>query len=94
MCDIRPTMASSGTRRLPLPVFDVKVTADTSSARNKLIEVAAGYVEANPDVPCHPQGGKLGATEYQNVVVDSKFTISPGGHNPETFRMYEALEAG
>ena len=28
------------------------------------------------------------------VVLDSVFTLSPAGHNPECFRMFEAIEAG
>jgi hypothetical protein len=31
---------------------------------------------------------------YQQVLLDSVFTLSPSGHNPETFRLYEAAEAG
>ncbi|EJK44660.1 hypothetical protein THAOC_36785, partial [Thalassiosira oceanica] len=32
--------------------------------------------------------------EYMRVLLDSVFTVSPAGHNPECFRMYEAVEAG
>ena len=32
--------------------------------------------------------------QYMNVLVESAFTISPDGANPECFRMYEAIEAG
>lgn len=43
---------------------------------------------------CHTHGDTLDKQQWQHLLVDSKFTISPGGHNPITFRMYEALEAG
>lgn len=36
----------------------------------------------------------MNPSEYQELLLTSKFTICPGGHNPETFRMFEALEAG
>ena len=31
---------------------------------------------------------------YQATLLDSVFTLSPSGHNPETFRIFEAAEAG
>jgi hypothetical protein len=33
-------------------------------------------------------------SSYQEVLLDSVFTLCPSGHNPETFRLYEASEAG
>ncbi|CAN0429982.1 unnamed protein product, partial [Ectocarpus sp. 13 AM-2016] len=32
--------------------------------------------------------------EWQDLVLDSKFTICPAGRNPGTFRLWEALEGG
>lgn len=37
---------------------------------------------------------KLNPQTYMEVVLDSIFTLSPAGHNPECFRMFEAIEAG
>ncbi|KAL3789362.1 hypothetical protein ACHAW5_005114 [Stephanodiscus triporus] len=37
---------------------------------------------------------QLHTDEYIRVVLDSVFTLSPAGHNPECFRLYEAIEAG
>jgi len=31
---------------------------------------------------------------YKDVLLQSVFTLSPSGHNPETFRLFEAAEAG
>jgi len=42
-----------------------------------------------------PNAGKSDQTttkEYMRVLLDSVFTVSPAGHNPECFRMYEAGE--
>ena len=32
--------------------------------------------------------------EYRRVLLNSTFTLCPDGHNPEAYRIYEALEAG
>ncbi|KAL7435658.1 hypothetical protein ACHAXH_005413 [Discostella pseudostelligera] len=37
---------------------------------------------------------KLSPHSYTEVLLDSIFTLSPAGHNPECFRMFEAVEAG
>ena len=37
---------------------------------------------------------KLNPLSYTEVLLDSIFTLSPAGHNPECFRMFEAVEAG
>ncbi len=37
---------------------------------------------------------KLNPHSYTEVLLDSIFTLSPAGHNPECFRMFEAVEAG
>ena len=39
-------------------------------------------------------GNKITAQTYVEVVLDSIFTLSPAGHNPECFRLFEAVEAG
>ena len=40
----------------------------------------------------HPT--KLTPQTFVEVVLDSIFTLSPAGHNPECFRLFEAVEAG
>jgi hypothetical protein len=37
---------------------------------------------------------QLNTDDYMQVVLDSMFTLSPVGHNPECFRLYQAIEAG
>ncbi len=37
---------------------------------------------------------QLHTDDYMRVVLDSVFTLTPAGHNPECFRMFEAVEAG
>ncbi|KAL3764803.1 hypothetical protein ACHAWU_006220 [Discostella pseudostelligera] len=38
--------------------------------------------------------GQLNPQTYMEVLLDSVFTLTPAGHNPECYRMYEAIEAG
>ena len=45
----------------------------------------------NADDPNTPQ---LHSEEYMKVALDSTFTLAPAGHNPECYRLYEAVEAG
>lgn len=73
---------------------DFQVTARTSKRRDELIAITRRYTTRNPDVPCASQGGMMNAEEWQDLLLESKFTLSPGGHNAETFRTWEALEAG
>ena len=37
---------------------------------------------------------QLDTDHYVQVLYDSTFTLTPAGHNPECYRIYEALEAG
>ncbi|KAL7538919.1 hypothetical protein ACHAWF_006247 [Thalassiosira exigua] len=41
-----------------------------------------------------PLSEQLDTDSYVEVVLDSVFTLAPAGHNPECFRMFEAVEAG
>lgn len=72
-----------------------QVSRGTAQRRNKLIDIAVEYKETLPDgIRTHVEGPHMNANSYQQLLLDSKFTLCPGGHNPETFRMFEALEAG
>ena len=42
----------------------------------------------NPNTP------QLHTSEYMKILLDSVFTLSPAGHNPECYRLYESVEAG
>ena len=48
--------------------------------------------------PCDSEGGeaegRLAPTEWRRVASASAFTFAPPGHNAETYRLYEAAEAG
>lgn len=67
---------------------------DTSDRRVELIEIAARYSASNPELKCATSRETLSAEGWQELLLESRFTLSPAGRNPETFRTWEALEAG
>lgn len=40
------------------------------------------------------KGGYMKPQEYRRILLSSQFTLCPAGHNPESFRIFEACEAG
>ncbi|KAL7539709.1 hypothetical protein ACHAXR_009520 [Thalassiosira sp. AJA248-18] len=42
----------------------------------------------------NPRTEQLDTDHYMEAVLDSVFTLSPAGHNPECYRLFEAVEAG
>lgn len=59
-----------------------------------MVQIARDFEREHHDLPLYANGTMMNASEYQAMLLVSKFTLCPGGHNPETFRMFEALEAG
>jgi len=41
-----------------------------------------------------PRTAQLSTDKYMTLVLDSVFTLAPAGHNPQCYRMFEAVEAG
>eukprot|EP00579_Thalassiosira_antarctica_P016089 CAMPEP_0201933366 /NCGR_PEP_ID=MMETSP0903-20130614/31418_1 /ASSEMBLY_ACC=CAM_ASM_000552 /TAXON_ID=420261 /ORGANISM="Thalassiosira antarctica, Strain CCMP982" /LENGTH=137 /DNA_ID=CAMNT_0048473285 /DNA_START=68 /DNA_END=478 /DNA_ORIENTATION=- len=41
-----------------------------------------------------PNTEQLNTDSYIEVLLDSVFTLAPAGHNPECYRLFEAVEAG
>ncbi|CAM9390189.1 unnamed protein product, partial [Hapterophycus canaliculatus] len=75
-------------------LFNLKVTARTSERRDELIAITDRYTTQNPSIPCSTSEEMMNPEQWQDLLLDSRFTLSPGGHNAETFRTWEALEAG
>ena len=44
--------------------------------------------------PNDTKSEQLDTDQYVQVLYDSTFTLTPAGHNPECYRIYEAIEAG
>lgn len=82
-----------------VPIFhliscDSQVRPDTSNRRERLIEIATRYATDHPSEKYAVDRTRLDAQQWRNLVMESRFTISPAGRSPETFRLWEALEAG
>jgi len=45
-------------------------------------------------IKVNTQNGYVTPERYRLLLLDSVFTLCPTGHNPEAYRIYEALEAG
>ncbi|CAM9787070.1 unnamed protein product [Ectocarpus sp. 12 AP-2014] len=71
-----------------------QVRPDTSDRRAELVNIASQYESDNPDLECATNRPHINPKEWQDLVLDSKFTICPAGRNPGTFRLWEALEGG
>lgn len=72
----------------------LQVDKETSPRRSFVANILDGYQLQNPNLDVFVGPPELDARQWQDLLISSKFTIAPGGHNPETFRMFEALEAG
>lgn len=56
--------------------------------------LASTYKEEHPEVEVEIGGPRRGPEDYQEMLLNTKFSICPRGLHPETFRLYESLEAG
>lgn len=72
----------------------MQVTSGTAPRRIKLLKEAKRLKQVHPDWGAYVSSNRLSSSEYRSTLLDSTLTVCPGGHNPETFRMFEALEAG
>ena len=60
----------------------------------KNLEVYAKMARQWRENPNSASNDLVSTDTYMRVVLDSTFTLAPAGHNPECFRIYEAIEAG
>ncbi|CBJ28505.1 conserved unknown protein [Ectocarpus siliculosus] len=83
-------------KRCPqLPLQQTEVDPETSSRRARLAEVVSDYQALHADLEIYASTAPdLNASQWRDLLLRSRFTVSPGGHNPETFRTFEALEGG
>lgn len=71
-----------------------QVRVETSERRRLLMSIMEGYEQQHPEFEMMVGVPRLEGDQYREVLLDSKFTISPRGLHPETFRLYESLESG
>ena len=95
------TITASSQRKY---VFNAIFSENTSAGRSILADInkkqgndLASFVQIaeywQPD-PNNPSNDLLDTTSYIQVLLESTFTLAPAGYNPESFRLYEAVEAG
>lgn len=87
-------------------IFNAIFSKSTSPSR-KLLKFqlnASRHIQENPQSYFIQIAGKwrrkmhpnfhVNSSRYATLLATSQFTLSPTGHNPECFRLYEAMEAG
>lgn len=87
-------------------IFNAMFSKSTSPSR-KLLKVqlnASRHIQDHPERYFIQIAGKwrrkmhptfhVNSSRYATLLATSQFTLSPTGHNPECFRLYEAMEAG
>jgi len=67
-----------------------KILMSNQTQTNTYIKIAKAWA---PNVNS-PSTEQVGTNEYIKVLLDSVFTLAPAGHNPECYRLYEAVESG
>lgn len=72
-----------------LTTSDVGQMLDENPSRSYFIHVAKQWTGA-----ISQSTGHIEPDEYRKILLDSAFTLCPAGHNPESYRIYEAIEAG
>jgi len=89
-------------------VFNAIFSRTTNYQRKKLAQIIEKYQKSTSEtMPFYasmakswqrdannPKNDYVDTDHYAATLVDSVFTLSPAGKNPETFRLFEAVEAG
>lgn len=92
---VSPVLFFVSKEAFPCGVTAGQVDPETSSRRERLAEVVSDYQALHVGLDIYASTTPdLNASQWSDLLLRSRFTISPGGHNPETFRTFEALEAG
>uniref|UniRef100_A0A7S2YJN5 RXYLT1 C-terminal domain-containing protein n=1 Tax=Entomoneis paludosa TaxID=265537 RepID=A0A7S2YJN5_9STRA len=68
-------------------------TTTTTPSSGKLVPYKA-HVQISTQWTKKLSNEHVSAVDYAQLLGNSMFTLSPTGHNPECFRIFEALEAG
>ena len=67
-----------------------KILRNQTDSMNTFVKIATKWT-GNVN---SPHSDQLGTDQYMKVLLNSIFTLAPAGHNPECFRLYEAVESG
>uniref|UniRef100_A0A7S1XDT6 RXYLT1 C-terminal domain-containing protein n=2 Tax=Compsopogon caeruleus TaxID=31354 RepID=A0A7S1XDT6_9RHOD len=75
------------TRILEKDADFLKLITSSTGSNRALIRIAKVWTQ-------RLGGDHLSSDQYAKVLAESMFTLSPVGHNPESYRIFEAIEAG
>jgi hypothetical protein len=78
--------ATSGTR-VQLQTILINGTIPESITNRSFVKIARYWTK-------ELNGGHIQSDKYAKIVLNSVYTLSPLGHNAESFRLFEAMEAG
>jgi len=67
-----------------------KVIQKEGDSLSSFVQIAPKW-RADPN---NPRNELADSTTYMKTLLESTFTLSPSGHNPECYRLFEAVEAG
>jgi len=76
-------------RRKLRDFFNSEEWASNSAAKDSYVHITDGWTQ-KVDLA----KGYISSEDYREILLRSKFTLCPMGHNPEAYRIYEAAEAG
>lgn len=67
-----------------------QVNRNTSPRRRELVDIVQKYKVEHPDldIEVHAGASHLGHEQWQDFLLSSRFTLTPGGHYRETFRIF------
>jgi len=87
--------------------FNAIFSESTNDGRARLAEVLREHRRRYDEMPIFtsiatkwerdvnsPRTQQLYTRDYMAALLDSVFTLAPAGHNPECYRLFEAIEAG
>jgi len=88
------TLGTSPSRKRMMQSIKSLNTSSTSAILGRGFFQTPERWSGNPNSGKAQKGGYLEVDEYRAVLLKSVLTLAPAGHNPECFRLWEALEAG
>ena len=88
------TISTSPSRKRMIESIESLNTSATSAILGRGFFQVSKQWSGHPDSAKAQKDGYLGVDEYRAVLLKSVLTLSPAGHNPECYRLWEALEAG
>ena len=84
---------NAGRKQLAKIINEHEGAAESNSSSEKMSSYVAIATKFDKS-PNRVNSEQLDTLHYMDTLLDSVFTLAPAGHNPESFRLFEAVEAG